>query len=178
MQSNEAIQMAIQINARISDLPQDMVLYLDLSLKDDAKTINFFVADLHEASKETLRAFPTLPTTADPKIFHCTGTRLSEWTATLTLLDILLGYSYSKGNRAQMASWLLKCANYDIRQYTICNKVRYQGQLQDLSLPTARLFPMFTSHTPSVVHRRLQESEQDVIHLPHRPHGTMDVTNN
>ncbi len=145
--------MALQINARIPDVPQNLVLYMDFSFLPDRKKCNFYVATLYVPTKATLDAFPSWPGAdpADRAILHSTGTRLEEWQATLTFIDILLGYHPAKGNRNQMDSWFLQLQNSDVIQYQICNKIYIEGKLQNISLPGARLLPLITNNSPKLV---------------------------
>ncbi len=143
--------MAISIAARIPRLPQNLVLYMDITIGDESNSIDRYVATLHEATKEQIKAFPSLPCNSRSEILYCYGTRLEELQATLAFVDILLGYRHSQGNRAQMESWLLSCTPGKGGAYTICNKVRHEGILQDICKPEARLANFFAGPTPRVV---------------------------
>lgn len=156
----EKIPMAIQANTRVLLSSQNLVLYVDVEFTNDGRTMETFLLEIHEETEKRIeRNYPLLPSANDP-LFHSFGKRVAELQAALTFIDVLYGYSASKGYRAILESWLLHLKDRRPIRYTVCIQVRYQGKLQDPMQPASRLAHQFVSHPPELV----QEDGPSEIH--------------
>ena len=130
--------MALSASTRaLRELP-NLVLYVDVRINPDTGSIRSFLAEIHEETEATLKAFPYLPS-RDSQILHCYGVRLEELSAALAFIDVLFGTNPSKGHRSVVESRLLEAKDRQRSRFTICNKVRHQGELSDPSLAANRL---------------------------------------
>ena len=139
--------MAISVKTRRIAQRPDMVLYVDVQIRPDGKGLNRYLAEIHEASQADLKAFPSLPCDYPP-LLHSYGVRVEELSATLALIDILLGHSHSAGHRAFVESRLLQAADNKVKRLLVCNKVHHEGKLSNPMLAENRL-ALFATRDPS-----------------------------
>ena len=131
--------MDLQIRARELGNTTNVVLNLDVQFDPDARRMASFMAEVHEKSPKVIDCPECGCFQATAKIFRCTGTREEELTQALACLDLLLGYSGSKGVRKPLESRILELQARAAESYTVRCKVYRQGHSPDNGKPVAWL---------------------------------------
>ena len=128
--------MAIQIRARDVDLEEDMVFNFDVYFSDDRKTVDRFLAEVHETCPQDV----VCPTCEDrigySALFRGTGTGFQNLEATLTCFDLLRGISPQAGLTRRLVSRLLELQARGCAEYSVCFQIRHQrsGESSDCHL--------------------------------------------
>lgn len=135
----QAIPMDLQTLGRIGDLSPNMVSYLNGRTSEDGTRVTAFMATIYSVTPKFFEAFPSLPATpGETPVFCMYGKGYTAAAAASSCLDVLLSLGHQKGHRAILESWFLTRQIGSDRSYTLCSKVRHEGQPQDLRQPKTR----------------------------------------
>lgn len=131
--------MDLQIRAgKLGDTP-DVVLNLDVQFCDDARRMATFLANIHEESPTVIDCHECGTYQATAQIFRCAGTREEELSQALACLDLLLGYTGSKGIRKPLESRILELQTRGAESYSLRCKIYRQGHSPNNGQPIAWL---------------------------------------
>ena len=125
--------MDISFKARSFDKYESLVFNLDVQYDHDTRTVDYFLAEVHEETPDVIDCPECGVYLGTNKIFRCSGTGNDQLSEALALFDVLLGWTSSRstGVRKALESRILELQARKARTYSVRCKVYRKGHAPD-----------------------------------------------
>jgi len=98
--------MEISFNSRMASPSESVVLHTYVSISDEPNPVVRFMAEVHEETPTDIFCGDCGYRVGSPKVFHCSGAGLQDWTKAHALFDLLFVPDYKAKIRVKMDSWI------------------------------------------------------------------------
>ena len=137
----ETNAMDVSFKARSFDKFESLVFNLDVQYDDDTRTVDHFLAEVHEEAPQILDCPECGVYLATNKVFRCSVTGNDQLAQALALFDVLLGWSGTRqtGVRKALESRILELQARKARTYSVRCQVYRKGYAPDPREPVTWL---------------------------------------